>query len=403
MLTGMEKKRGVPLGPGSGTSENLVTPGFVNRGGDRFKLRVADSVVKTTNFVYEDVVVPQMRSKGLFACCSPNLPRGHRYSAIGSRRAAQLADVPDVDFYADTLVKLSNGITAYRLTEPSTTTVPPEQLPLVVCLHDLTTSSYVWADVVDLLADCEQGPKARTLVFDFYGRGRSPWIGVPCTLDVLVQQVKELLDFLKLSNVPIQLIGHGMGGLIATGFCAKYPSVVTALTLLAPMGLGYMPIPNIKFLRIPVISNFFWFKKRNIKQEGEAFFFDLSEETPHRYLIDKQIAMAQWQMENTPGYMEAVLSSLLVLPLASTEELYAAVGRHPRPVLVLWGDQDTVTPYAAGVLSMRACFERGTIVDVRYAGHNILAENFNDTMNEILAFSKEVVGFSVGEGKDQDF
>ena len=47
---------------------------------------------------------------------------------------------------------------------------------------------------MDLLCDSEMGPQARTLVFDFYGHGRSPWTGVPITLDVLVTQTKELLD-----------------------------------------------------------------------------------------------------------------------------------------------------------------------------------------------------------------
>jgi pimeloyl-ACP methyl ester carboxylesterase len=86
-------------------------------------------------------------------------------------------------------------LTAYHFMEPGSVSEDmAEEIPVIVCLHGLTNCSYMWADIVDLLADSEQGPKARVLIFDFYGRGRSPWTGVPITLDVLVTQTKELLD-----------------------------------------------------------------------------------------------------------------------------------------------------------------------------------------------------------------
>jgi len=169
---------------------------FTDRGALKFRLRVGDPVVKTTNFAYDKEVVPRKRGGlGRGGCCSG----GGGVAGYGARgsRAAQAADVPDVDFCADSQVKLSNGITAYRLTEPPAASAEGaniDEIPLVVCLHDMTNSSYMWADAVDLLADCEQGPNARVLVLDFYGRGRSPWIGVPCSLEVFVFQVKELLD-----------------------------------------------------------------------------------------------------------------------------------------------------------------------------------------------------------------
>ena len=102
---------------------------------------------------------------------------------------------PDEAFHADCFVQLSKGTTAYRFVEPSSVSDDiADDIPVIVCLHGLTNSSYMWGDVVDLLTESEQGPQARVLVFDFYGRGRSPWEGVPITLDVLVTQTKELLD-----------------------------------------------------------------------------------------------------------------------------------------------------------------------------------------------------------------
>jgi pimeloyl-ACP methyl ester carboxylesterase len=101
---------------------------------------------------------------------------------------------PDFEFHADSFIKLTNGITAYRLVDPRDNRRSSNAIPLIVCLHGASNCSYMWADVTDLLTDFEQGPQARVLVFDFYGRGRSPWTGVNITLDALVTQTKELMD-----------------------------------------------------------------------------------------------------------------------------------------------------------------------------------------------------------------
>ena len=102
---------------------------------------------------------------------------------------------PDDDFHADSLITLSKGLTAYRLIEPRLIQrTKKEQQRVIVCLHGLYDSSYIWSDIADLLTDFEQGPQASVLVYDFYGHGRSPWSGTDITLDTLVGQLKELLD-----------------------------------------------------------------------------------------------------------------------------------------------------------------------------------------------------------------
>jgi hypothetical protein len=115
--------------------------------------------------------------------------------ATGGGNNSTYTPAPDASFCATSLIQLSHGITAYRLIEPCyVADEKAEDLPVIVCLHGMYDSSYIWGDCSDLLCDCERGPNCRVLVFDFYGRGRSPWTGIPCTLDVLVVQTKELLD-----------------------------------------------------------------------------------------------------------------------------------------------------------------------------------------------------------------
>jgi len=141
------------------------------------------------------VEIPQNKSSGFggFFCCSSSAPQNvHVPSPIDPPPTKYTSTPPDEDFHANKLVKLSRGYTAYRILDPISS--ENSNPPLIVLLHGLYDSSYIWADVAELLADFEQGPRAQVLIMDFYGHGRSPWNGQDITLDYLVTQVKELLD-----------------------------------------------------------------------------------------------------------------------------------------------------------------------------------------------------------------
>lgn len=132
---------------------------------------------------------PQVGNETSSFCCAPS--SGSTFLNAGM----DLNNSPDSEFHADSLVKLTHGVTAYRIIEPKDISSRSlDTVPIIVCLHSLLGASYMWADIADLLSDFEQGPQARVLVFDFYGRGRSPWTGVDITLDTLVTQTKELMD-----------------------------------------------------------------------------------------------------------------------------------------------------------------------------------------------------------------
>jgi pimeloyl-ACP methyl ester carboxylesterase len=93
---------------------------------------------------------------------------------------------PDEDFHANCKIKLSHGVTAFRLLSSATNNgfshldkkINISQEPLIVCLHGFSNSSYMWENIANLLSKYDQGPCAQVLVFDFYGRGRSEWTGL---------------------------------------------------------------------------------------------------------------------------------------------------------------------------------------------------------------------------------
>lgn len=81
---------------------------------------------------------------------------------LGYREEA-IPEAPDREFCSSTYMKLSRGVTAYRLIEPALMTEEEvTKLPLTVMLHGLYSSSYMWADLADLMMNCDHGPNVRS-------------------------------------------------------------------------------------------------------------------------------------------------------------------------------------------------------------------------------------------------
>ena len=193
------------------------------------------------------------------------------------------------------------------------------------------------------------------------------------------------------TNSKVSLIGFDMGGAVATGFAAKYPNLCASLTLINPIGVKYRKMKSESMLMRKYVGEYMILNsKSNLVSIQEKDFFDLSPESPHRPLIDRQVAMVQWQLDRTAGYLGALLSAVRLFPLRGMEELYTAVGRHPRPVMVIWGTEDEVCNYAPCVRKMEQSFPKGCIVDIKDCGHNSVFEKFDEVVTELLCFHKEI-------------
>jgi hypothetical protein len=187
------------------------------------------------------------------------------------------------------------------------------------------------------------------------------------------------------------LFGLDKGAAVAVGFAAKYPDLCLSLCLIAPVGIKYSDIENEEMLKRKMIGEYYMYSgRKKLSAKAELGYFDTTPESSHRALIDKQIDMVDWQINNTAGYLGAILSTIRLFPLRGMDELFTAVGRFDRPVLVLWGEDDTITSYSRSINIMERCFPKGYVVGVRECGHVPLAEQFTDVMTELLSFHKIV-------------
>ncbi|KAL1410575.1 hypothetical protein Q8F55_004588 [Vanrija albida] len=102
--------------------------------------------------------------------------------------------------------------------------------PTVVFLHGLGG----WhANFFPIISRSGVERRHRVLAFDLPGLGLSPKPTQPPSIDLYVQLLKELVEHAGVKV--LKLVGHDLGGLVATTFAARYPDAVTSLLLLSPL------------------------------------------------------------------------------------------------------------------------------------------------------------------------
>lgn len=102
----------------------------------------------------------------------------------------------------------------------------------VVLLHGKNFNGAYWKTTAEAL----HSDGYRIVIPDQIGFGKSSKaLGYQFTFQQLAQNTKALLDALKIEK--IQLLGHSMGGMLATRFTLMYPEVVEKLILENPIGL----------------------------------------------------------------------------------------------------------------------------------------------------------------------
>ncbi len=101
----------------------------------------------------------------------------------------------------------------------------------VMLLHGKNFGSYYWTNVIKALS--EKG--FRVIVPDQIGFGKSSKPFIHYSFHQLAVFNKKLLDTLGIIKAVI--LGHSMGGMLATRFTLMYPAIVDKLVLEDPIGL----------------------------------------------------------------------------------------------------------------------------------------------------------------------
>ncbi len=226
-------------------------------------------------------------------------------------------------------IRLSDGITHYELGGESS--APP-----VVLVHGFSVPCFIWDPTFEALTKAG----FRVLRYDLFGRGLSDRPPVRYDKALFLRQLEELIEALALPR-PFALFGLSMGGVIAAAFTAAHADLVRRLVLIDPAGLPY-PLPlRMRLLLVPVLGELLmgFFGRRTLIRGLRD---DLGAEHP---------ALAHYEARYRPqmryfGFRRALLSTLRSGLLRSGEADFARVGALGLPVLLIWGEEDEVVPFA---------------------------------------------------------
>jgi pimeloyl-ACP methyl ester carboxylesterase len=277
-------------------------------------------------------------------------------------------------------IALSDGIVHYEASGP-------EGAPSVVFIHGITIPCVVWDSNFPTVADAGY----RAVRYDLYGRGYSDRLrGIRYDTDLFDRQLLELVGKLKVKT-PLTLVGFSLGGEISVIFAERHPELVKGLILVDP---GGFPIPMtagekllLNLERLPGVGEYlirlFGEKMSNPDNQGS----DLYDQA----LLPGYVRRLKGD-ERYKGTLYAWLSTIRHFP-RELESSYRAVGDSRKPVLLVWGKEDRVLPFATSE-KVRAAIPQAELLAVEQAGHASHYEKSAVVNAAILSFLRRIAPIS---------
>ena len=278
-------------------------------------------------------------------------------------------------------IALSDGIVHYEASGP-------EGAPSVIFIHGISIPYVVWDSNFPTVADAGY----RALRYDRYGVGYSDRLrGIRYDADLIDRQLLELVGKLKVKT-PLTLVGFSLGGNISVIFAERHPELVKGLILVSP---GGFPTP------MTASDKLFWNLVR-LPGAGEYFIRLLGEkmsnpDSQSSDLYDQALLPGYVErlkgIERYKGTLYAWLSTIRHFPIQELESSYRAVGDSRKPVLLVWGKEDRVLPFAT-TEKVRAAIPQVELLALEQAGHASHYEKRDVVNAAILSFLRRIAPIS---------
>lgn len=262
---------------------------------------------------------------------------------------------------------LSQGTTHYQW-------YGPEKGPVAICIHGLSTPSFVWRGVAQGLVLAG----FRVLTYDHYGRGYSDRPKGRQDAAFFLTQLDDLLRHEKVDG-PVTVLGYSMGGAIAAHFTAANPGAVKQLILLAPAGMQHIVGKAAAFARdTPILGDWlFLMTYPRLLRKGITAEAGLKSSVEN--ITDLQLAETHKR-----GFFPAILSSLRGVLRDPAQAQHRDIAASGVPVLAIWGREDDVIPLAArDILAEWNPNAVQSVIDE--AGHGLTYTHSDDVLEAIRA------------------
>ena len=201
----------------------------------------------------------------------------------------------------------------------------------ILLLHGKNFSGFYWERVIGLLAS--RG--FRVVAPDQIGFGLSSRPDIHYSFHQMAANTKALLDHLGIARVVV--VGHSMGGMLATRFTLMYPGTVEKLVLEDPIGLEdyrtFVPYASIEELY-----------KNALKATYEGFLnYQKSYYTSWKPEYESYVRDQAWVL-GTGEYPRAALASALTSEMIYEQPVCYEFARIAVPTLLIIGHEDRTVP-----------------------------------------------------------
>jgi pimeloyl-ACP methyl ester carboxylesterase len=254
----------------------------------------------------------------------------------------------------------------------------PKDGPVAVCIHGLTTPSYVWGGLVPTLT----GMGYRVLTYDHYGRGYSDRPKGLQDRRFFLDHLNELLDDQGVTG-DLTVLGYSMGGAIATCFAAENSDRVSQVVLLAPAGirmpkLGWRAKLGLK----PGIGDWLMLLiYGQMHRQGVEAERELPSAVPG--IVDLQLKELEYQ-----GFIPATLASYRGIISEDLRPDHLRVADKKLPLLTVLGETDPLIPPAAGPI-LKDMNPQAQVKVIAGAGHGVPYTHANDVAGYLKDFLKK--------------
>lgn len=196
----------------------------------------------------------------------------------------------------------------------------------LVLVHGYGEHLLTWRSVVDPLAE-----RYAVVAFDLPGFGASQKPGGPYTLSAMSGRVADFLA--RWTRPPVILVGHSMGGQIATEVALARPDLVQGLILIAPAGLriGLGPVTG-QMGPAQATAIGVW-------EAARAFITPLHDPG----WLSEPDTLATYDPTTDPAYRNSTAKVLEQFDFRGIGPRFSDL---TQPTLVLWGTDDPVIPVA---------------------------------------------------------
>ncbi len=239
----------------------------------------------------------------------------------------------------------------------------------VVLLHAFPLNRKMWAPQVEALS-----ARCRVITPDFRGHGESSVADEDSTMERLAEDVRELLDHLKLERVALG--GLSMGGYVAFAFLRRWPEQVAALVLADTRAAADTEEGRKGRYETATLA-----ERDGSGAIAERMLPKLLAPATHERNPEVVTAVREMILQASPAGIARALRGMAARPAA-----FDLLPRITCPTLVLVGEQDGLTPPADSE-AMAKAIPGSKLVKIAEAGHLSNLEQptaFNNALSQFL-------------------